>query len=386
MKIAVPCERRADETRVAAVPETVKKLLALADGARVVIESGAGAGASIPDRAYREAGAEIAGSYAETVGDADVVLTVNRPATAAGGRDELGALPRGCVVLGMGDAWHEREALDAYAGAGIETFAMELIPRITRAQAMDALSSQANLAGYRAVIDAGYHFGRAFPLMMTAAGTVPPAKVLVMGAGVAGLQAIATAGRLGGAVRATDVRPAAKEEVESLGATFLAVEDEEFKRAEAAGGHAKEMSDAYKEKQAQLIAETVPRMDIIVTTALVPGKGAPKLLTEAMVDSMKPGSVIADLAAAQGGNAARTRPGEAITTDNGVTILGWTNWPARIPVSASSLYARNLVNLLKLMVDGDGRLTPDVDDAVVNGTRLVSGGRVVHPEIAGEDG
>ncbi|SDF51525.1 NAD(P) transhydrogenase subunit alpha [Limimonas halophila] len=383
MKLAIPRERRAGETRVAAVPETVKKLLGLGlTEPQVVVETGAGAGASIPDQAFSDAGATIAQSYKETVAGADVVLKVNRPVTAGedAEADELADLPKGAVVIAVFDVWQAGGAIQACADAGVHAFAMDLMPRITRAQAMDVLSSQANLAGYRAVIDSAHQFGRAFPLMMTAAGTVPPARVLVMGAGVAGLQAIATAGRMGASVSATDVRPAAKEQVESLAAKFVAVEDEEFKEAESAGGYAKEMSDAYKQKQAQLIAETVPKQDIVITTAQVPGRKAPQLVSAEMVASMKPGSVIADLAAGQGGNVALTEPG-SVSVQHGVTILGHTNWPARIPVSASSLYARNLVSFLKLMVAEDGGLSPDGEDQLLTGTRLTGGGRIVHPDF-----
>ena len=383
MKVAIPRERRNGETRVAAVPETVKKLLGLGlSEPKVVVETGAGAAASFTDRAYTDAGAEIAGDYGETVAGADVVLKARGPITAeedpAG--EEISALPSGAVLIAMFDVHQAGGTIRACADAGVHAFAMELMPRITRAQAMDVLSSQANLAGYRAVIDCAQHFGRAFPLMMTAAGTVPPAKVLVMGAGVAGLQAIATAGRMGASVNATDVRPAVKEQVESLGAKFVAVEDEEFREAEAAGGYAKEMSEAYKQKQAELIGETVPKQDIVITTAQVPGRKAPQLVSADMVASMKAGSVIADLASAQGGNVALTEP-DSVSVQHDVTILGHTNWPARIPVSASSLYARNLVSFLKLMVDAEGALIPAGEDTLLTGTRLTGGGEIVHPDF-----
>jgi len=388
MKVAIPRERRDGETRVAAVPDTVKKLLGVGlSEPKVVVETGAGAGASIPDQAFTDAGAEIGKDYNATVEGADVVLKVRRPITADedAKADELAAVPRGAVVIALFDPSQAGNAIKACADAGIHAFAMELMPRITRAQAMDVLSSQANLAGYRAVIDCANHFGRAFPLMMTAAGTVPPAKVLVMGAGVAGLQAIATAGRMGASVSATDVRPAVKEQVQSLGAKFVAVEDEEFKEAEAAGGYAKEMSEAYKKKQAELIAETVPKQDIVITTAQVPGRKAPQLVGAEMVANMKAGSVIADLAAGQGGNVALTEP-DRVCVQHDVTILGHTNWPARIPVSASSLYARNLVNFLKLMVDKAGALAPAGDDALLTGTRLTGGGEIVHPDFQASGG
>lgn len=383
MKIAIPKERREGEARVAASPDSVKKLLDMPlDSVEVVVESGAGSAASIPDEAFEKAGAKIAKDYAAAVKDADVVLKVRRPLLAnEGGTDELKPLKKGCKLIATLDPWQSGPAIAAYAEAGVDAFAMEFMPRITRAQAMDVLSSQANLAGYRAVIDAGQQFKRAFPMMMTAAGTIPPAKVLVMGAGVAGLQAIATAKRMGAAVSATDVRPAAKEQVESLGGKFVAVEDEEFKEAESAGGYAKEMSDAYKKKQAQLIAETVPKMDIVITTALIPGRPAPKLVTGDMVKSMKPGSVIVDMAVSQGGNVELSEL-DKVAEVNDVTIIGYSNWPARIPVSSSSLYARNLLNFLQLMVDKESKaLKVNLEDDIIKGTCLTHDGKVVHPDI-----
>src|SRR5215470_10253900 len=299
MKIGIPRERRPNEARVAVSPDTVKKLVAL--GAEVMIETGAGAGSAVPDGAYAAAGARIAVDEADSLRDADIVLKVQRPLTAAeGGPDELALLKPGAMLVGI---------LAPYAAHNVNAFAMEFLPRITRAQSMDVLSSQANLAGYRAVIEAAAVFGRAFPMMMTAAGTVPAARVMVMGAGVAGLQAIATARRLGAVVSATDVRPAAKEQVQSLGATFVAVEDEEFKQAETAGGYAKEMSDAYKAKQAAPTAETIKKQDIVITTALIPGRRAPVLVSEEMIESMRPGSIIIDLAVEQGGNCPLSEPG-----------------------------------------------------------------------------
>ncbi|HUN50470.1 MAG TPA: NAD(P) transhydrogenase subunit alpha, partial [Candidatus Sulfotelmatobacter sp.] len=295
MKIAIPRERRAGERRVAATPETVKKLIGL--GQSVVVETGAGAGTDIPDQFYADMGASIAPDEAAALRDADVVFKVQRPLTQAeGGPDELGYLRPGAKLIAMLAPLQHRDQVKAYAAAKVDAFAMELMPRITRAQSMDVLSSQSNLAGYKAVLDAATEFGRAFPMMMTAAGTVAPARVFVMGVGVAGLQAIATARRLGAVVSATDVRPATKEQVESLGAKFVMVDDEESKQAQTAGGYAKEMSDAYKAKQAALIAETLTKQDIVITTALIPGRPAPELITEAMVKSMKPGSVIVDLA------------------------------------------------------------------------------------------
>jgi NAD(P) transhydrogenase subunit alpha len=384
MKIAIPKERRHGEARVAASPDTVKKLLGLpADKVEVAVETGAGDGASIPDEQFKNAGATIAKDYAACVKDADVVFKVRRPIIKGeqGGTDELSPLKKGALLIGNLDPTQSPEAVRAYADAGVEAFAMEFMPRISRAQAMDTLSSQANLAGYRAVVDASTEFKRGFPMMMTAAGTVPPAKVLVMGAGVAGLQAIATARRLGGVVSATDVRPAAKEQVESLGASFVAVEDEEFKEAEAAGGYAKEMSDAYKKKQAELIADTIKKMDVVITTALIPGREAPKLVTADMVKSMKPGSIIVDLAVEQGGNCELSEF-DQVVEKHGVTIVGYANWPSRVAVSASNLYARNLFNFLQLMVDKESKqLKVNMDDQLIAGTRLTQDGEVIHERV-----
>ena len=383
MRIGVLRERRDGERRVAATADSVKKLVAL--GATVAVESGAGLGSAVTDEAYRAAGAEVAPDAATALQGADVVLKVRRPLRSGEGEiDELSLIPRGATLIGVLEPYDDADSLAAYAAAGIESFALELVPRITRAQSMDVLSSQANLAGYRAVLEAASVFGRAYPMMMTAAGTVPPARVLVMGAGVAGLQAIATARRLGAVVSATDVRPAAKEQVQSLGASFVAVEDEEFKAAETAGGYAKEMSADYRAKQAALIAETVKKQDIVICTALIPGRKAPVLMDEAMVRSMKPGSVIVDLAAERGGNCALTRPGEVVE-DGGVTIVGYRNVPGRIATDASALYARNLVAFLTPLVDKDSKaLKVDGGDEIVAATRLTSGGRVVHPSFGGK--
>lgn len=383
MKIGIPRERRPHELRVAATPDSVKKLLAL--GAEVLIESGAGAGASYMDEAYAAVGARLVPDEAAVLAEADVVLKVQRPMTEAeGGPDELAMMKPGAVLIGILAPFAARDQLAAYAGRPVDAFALEFMPRITRAQSMDVLSSQSNLAGYRAVIDAAAEFGRAFPMMMTAAGTIAPAKVMVMGAGVAGLQAIATARRLGAVVSATDVRPAAKEQVQSLGATFVAVEDEEFKQAETAGGYAKEMSDAYKQKQAALIAETVRKQDVIITTALIPGRAAPRLLTEEMVQSMKPGSVVVDLAVEQGGNCALSEPGRVVVK-HGVKIVGHLNVPSRTAVDSSALYARNLVNFLTPLVDKDSKaLKIDWDDEIVKGVALTRDGKIVHPAFAGE--
>jgi len=382
MKIGIPRERRANEARVAVSPDTVKKLVAL--GAEVMIESGAGVGSAVPDGAYAAAGARIAVDEAECLKDADVVLKVQRPLTAAeGGPDELALMKSGAMLIGILAPYAAKEQVAAYAAQGVNAFAMEFLPRITRAQTMDVLSSQANLAGYRAVIEAAAVFGRAFPMMMTAAGTVPAARVMVMGAGVAGLQAIATARRLGAVVSATDVRPAAKEQVQSLGATFVAVEDEEFKQAETAGGYAKEMSDSYKAKQAALTAETIKKQDIVITTALIPGRPAPVLVSEDMVKSMKPGSVVVDLAVEQGGNCPLSEPGK-IVVKNGVSIVGLLNLPSRIAVDSSALYARNLLAFLTPLVDKETKaLKINWDDEIIKATALTRDGNIVHPAFAG---
>jgi NAD(P) transhydrogenase subunit alpha len=372
MKIAVAAEGDPAEPRVAATPETVKKMKAL--GADVVVEPGAGIDSGILDSDYQAAGATIASG---AVKDADIVLKVRRPTAG-----ELASYKRGAIVIALMDPFGNEAALKAMAEAGIVAFAMELMPRITRAQTMDVLSSQANLAGYRAVIDASAEYGRAFPMMMTAAGTVPAARVFVMGAGVAGLQAIATARRLGAVVTATDVRPAAKEQVQSLGAKFIAVEDEEFKQAETAAGYAKEMSKEYQAKQAALVAEHIAKQDIVITTALIPGRPAPRLISKEMVASMKPGSVIVDLAIERGGNCELAKPGE-VAQVNGVKIVGHLNTPGRIAASASSLYARNIYAFLEILVDKNAK-APAIkwDDEIVKGTALTRDGAVVHPSFA----
>ena len=382
MRLAVPKERRPGEARVAATPETVKKLRGL--GLSVVVESGAGAGASIPDADYVAAGAEIAPDPAATFANASIVFCVQAPCGPGEGEvDQLSLIPRGALLIGGLNIWSDPKRAEVYAQRGIDACAMELLPRITRAQSMDILSSQANLAGYRAVIEAAMEYPRAFPMMMTAAGTVAPAAVFVIGAGVAGLQAIATARRLGAKVSATDVRPAAKEEIKSLGATFVGVETEESKQAQTAGGYAKEMSDDFKRRQAELMAETVKKQDIIICTALTMGRSAPKIITAEMVASMKPGSVIVDVAADAGGNCALTRPGERVLTENGVSILGWRNWPARIPVAASSLYARNLLTFVTTFWDKEAKAPKlDANDEIVRGVLLTRGGVVVHPQFA----
>ena len=377
MKIAIVRERLEGENRVAATPETVGKLVAL--GASVQVEKGAGLGSRILDTDYVTAGAEIAGTAAAALKGADVVLSVQRPEAAA-----LAGVNKGALLIGALDPYGHDKEVAALAKAGVTAVSMELMPRITRAQVMDILSSQANLAGYQGVIEAAAAFDRAFPMMMTAAGTVRPAKAFVMGAGVAGLQAIATAKRLGAAVSATDVRPAAKEQVESLGGKFIAVEDEEFKQAETAGGYAKQMSAQYQAKQAELTAQHIAKQDIVITTALIPGRPAPRLITKAMVESMAPGSVIVDLAAERGGNVELTVPGKVVE-HNGVTIIGYTNVQGRIPTTASQLYARNLLAFLTTLIDAkEKKLAINWDDELVKATVLTRDGAVVHASFMGE--
>jgi NAD(P) transhydrogenase subunit alpha len=374
MKIAIPAEIDPDEPRVAATPDTVKRMAAL--GATVAVEKGAGLKAGIPDHDYQAAGANIAAGAKDALTDADVVLKVRRPA-----QSELQNYKPGAIVIGMLDPYGNETALAEIAQAKVVAFAMELLPRISRAQGMDVLSSQANLAGYRAVIDAAAVFGRALPMMITAAGTVPAARVFIMGAGVAGLQAIATARRMGAIVTATDVRPAAKEQVESLGAKFIAVEDEEFKAAETAAGYAKEMSKEYQAKQAALIAAHIVKQDIVITTALIPGRPAPKLVTKAMVAAMKPDSVIVDLAVERGGNCELSKPGEVVDA-NGVKIVGYLNVPGRLAATASSLYAKNLYNFLELIVDKKTKsIAVPWDDEIVRGALVTRDGQVVHPNF-----
>jgi len=379
MKIAILKERRPHETRVAVSAETIKKFSDL--GAEVCVEKGAGQGSSIPDAEFKEAGATIAANAADAVADADIVLKVQRPMIAGEKEDELSILSSGQALVCQMNALTDSDFVAAMADAGVTGFAMELMPRISRAQSMDVLSSQSNLAGYKAVLDAAAEFGRAFPMMMTAAGTVPPARVLVMGAGVAGLQAIATARRLGAVVSATDVRPATKEQVESLGATFVAVEDEEFAEAQTAGGYAKEMSDAYKEKQAALIAETIAKQDIVICTALIPGRPAPELIDEKMVASMKPGSIIVDLAVESGGNCALSQL-DKVVQKNGVKIVGHANTPSRVATDASRLFAKNLLNFLTPLIDQEnGTFNIDMEDETVSGTLVTRDGKVVHPML-----
>jgi proton-translocating NAD(P)+ transhydrogenase subunit alpha len=374
ISIGVPAEGK-DEPRIGLSPETAKKLVKA--GAKVTVRSGAGLRSHFSDQDYKDAGAEIAKSDEDAVSGADVVFTVRRPPLAL-----AKAMKKGAALIGMLDPFSDADELDALAKTGVALFAMELMPRITRAQSMDVLSSQSNLAGYKAVVDASAAFERALPMMMTAAGTVPAARVFIMGVGVAGLQAIATARRLGAIVTATDVRPAVKEQVASLGAKFIAVEDEEFKQAETAGGYAKEMSDAYKKKQAELVAEHVKNQDIVITTALIPGRPAPKLISKAMVESMKPGSIIVDLAAERGGNTDLTKPGE-IAEHKGVRIFGLLNLPGQVPVNASSLYAKNLVAFLEPFIDKETKeLAINWDDELVKGTAIARDGAIVNEMIA----
>jgi proton-translocating NAD(P)+ transhydrogenase subunit alpha len=369
----LPLPRKLDpsEPRVAASPDTVKKFKAI--GAEVVIEPGAGIKSGLPDSEFTAVGATVS---ADALKDADIVIKVKRPEAS-----ELARYKRGALVIAIMDPYGNEAALKTIADAGVSAFAMELMPRITRAQVMDVLSSQANLAGYRAVIEAAESFGRAFPMMMTAAGTVPAAKVFVMGVGVAGLQAIATARRLGAVVTATDVRPATKEQVESLGAKFLAVEDEEFKNAQTAGGYAKEMSKEYQAKQAALTAEHIKKQDVIITTALIPGRPAPRLVTTEMVKSMKPGSVLVDLAVERGGNVEGIRSGETVEVD-GVKLVGFPNLAGRVATSASSLYARNLLSFIETLVDKSTKaLAVNWDDELVKATALTKDGAIVHPNF-----
>ncbi len=372
--IAVTSES-SDEPRVAASPETVKKFSAL--GATVRVESGAGARSRFADDAYRAAGATVV-SRGEALAGADVLLAVRRPSV-----DDIKTLKPGAIVAAMIDPYGDRAAIDALAASGASIFSMEFMPRTTRAQSMDVLSSQANLAGYKAVVDGASMFGQALPMMMTPAGTVPAAKAFIMGVGVAGLQAIATARRMGAQVTATDVRPATKEQVQSLGAKFVAVEDEEFKQAQTATGYAKPMSAEYQAKQAELVAAHIKLQDIVITTALIPGRPAPRLVTKAMVESMKSGAVIVDLAAERGGNCELTEPGQTIETANGVKIFGPLNLAGTIAVNASSLYAKNLLSFLDIMFDKKEKtLAVNWDDELIKGTLIAKDGIVVHPNLS----
>ncbi len=377
MKVAIVKERRAHERRVAATPDTVKQMVGL--GLGVSVEAGAGAEAGFLDSAYEAAGASIAADEAAALGDADVVLKVQRPQ-----KGEIDQLKKGAVLIGLLAPTQNKADVEAYAKAGVSAFALELVPRITRAQTMDVLSSQANLAGYKAVVDAAGEFGRAFPMMMTAAGTIKAARVLVMGAGVAGLQAIATARRLGAIVSATDVRAAAKEQVESLGATFLTVDEEAAKSAETAGGYAREMGEDYQRRQREKVTEALKRTDIVICTALIPGRKAPILLTADMVAVMAPGSVIVDLAVEAGGNVEGSKAGSIVTSANGVRIVGYENFPSRIAVDASMLYARNVMSFLRLLFDQESKFRVDQSDEIIKATLLTMDGTIVNPALLPE--
>ena len=384
MKIAILKERRPHETRVAATPETVKKLKAL--GAEVTVEAGAGTAAAYTDQAYVEAGATVVPDASSAAAAGDIVFKIQRPMASAEGLDEIGLLRSGQTLMSPLGALTNPDLVQALAAKGVTAFALELIPRITRAQSMDILSSQANLAGYKAVLLAANNFGRIFPQMMTPGGTLAPSRAFIMGVGVAGLQAIATARRLGSIVTATDVRPATKEQVQSLGGKFVAVEDEEFKAAETAGGYAKEMSAEYRAKQAALVADHIKTQDIVVTTALIPGRKAPVLVTEDMVKTMKPGSVIVDMAVEQGGNCPLSEYGKVVERF-GVKIVGPANLPAELPTDSSSLFSRNLLNFITPMVDKETKtLKIDLNDEVVKGTLVIRDGEIVHPSLSQNPG
>ncbi len=377
VKIAVPAETDPNEGRVAITPDTVKRFKAL--GADVTVQKGAGEKSRLPDEAYTDEGAKIAADAKAAVKGADIILRVRRPSAT-----EIKSYPKGALVVAAMDPYGNEDAVKAMAQAGLTAVAMEFMPRITRAQVMDILSSQANLAGYQAVIDAADVYDRAMPMMMTAAGTVPAARVFVMGAGVAGLQAIATARRLGAVVSATDVRPASKEQVESLGAKFIAVENDEFKQAETAGGYAKEMSDDYKKQQAELVAAHIAKQDIVITTALIPGRPAPRLVTADMINSMKPGSVLVDLAVERGGNIEGAVPG-ALAEVGPATVVGYLNVPGRIAATASLLFAKNLYAFVETLIDKESKsLNVNWDDELVKATVLTRDGEVVHPAFAAQ--
>ncbi|WP_323813751.1 Re/Si-specific NAD(P)(+) transhydrogenase subunit alpha [Cellvibrio sp. NN19] len=384
MKIVITKERREHERRVAATPDTVKKLIGL--GFDVAVEKDAGIASRISNESYQDAGASISDDIAGLLGSADIVLKVQRPILAgeklAGESDinELALIKRGALLIAMLAPYSEPAAIAQYAEAGITAMTLEFVPRITRAQSMDVLSSQSNLAGYRAVLEAINVYDRAMPMMMTAAGTIAPARVMVLGAGVAGLQAIATAKRLGAIVSATDVRAASKEQVESLGGKFVMVESDEVKNAETAGGYAKEMSDDYKRRQAELVAETLKKQDIAICTALIPGRKAPTLINDEMVHSMRPGSVIVDLAAEQGGNCTLTKPGEIVEV-NGVSIIGLLNIPSRLSADASALYAKNILNFLTPMMNAEKQFNVNWQDEIIAATVLTRDGAVVHPNF-----
>lgn len=376
MDIAVLKDIKSPEARVAATPETVKAYVK--SGHAVTVVKGAGASADYADALYKEAGASIAATNTAAVKSADLVMSI-----AGGDAKLVGAMKKGAAITGLMNPTDQPKYVAALAKAGVTGFALEYIPRISRAQSMDVLSSQSNLAGYRSVVEAGGIYGRAMPMMMTAAGTVAPAKVFIMGVGVAGLQAIATARRLGAVTTATDVRPATKEQVASLGAKFIAVENEEFKAAETAGGYAKQMSPEYQKLQAELTASHVAKQDIVITTALIPGRDAPVLITKAMLDTMKPGSVLIDLAVERGGNVEGAKPGEIVTTKNGVHIVGHLNWPSRMAADASNMFARNLKAFLPLVTAEDGSFAPDWDDEIIKGCALTKDGEIIHERVKG---
>ena len=380
MKISIPKERRPDEARVAGSPDTVKKFIGL--GFDVVIETGAGEASSIADLDYTAAGATIAADEAAALGDADIVLKVQRPLIASeGGPDEISLMKSGAILVGMLSAVSNPDQVQQYASAGLTVFSLELLPRISRAQSMDVLSSQSNLAGYKAVLDAAHEFTRALPMMMTAAGTIPPAKVLVLGAGVAGLQAIATARRLGAVVMAYDVRPAVKEQVESLGAKFVDVDPDSIEGAETAGGYAQEMAADYQAKQAKVLHDTLKKQDIVICTALIPGRPAPVLITEEMAKDMRPGSVIVDLAVEQGGNCPLSEFGKVVVK-HGVTLVGYANVPSRLAADATAMYARNLLSFITPLVDAETKdLEIDWSDEIIAGSLVAREGAVVHPAL-----
>jgi len=376
LKIAVLNDAGGDEARVSATPDTVKGYVA--SGHSVAVVKGAGIAANFSDADYKTAGATIAASNAAAAKTADLVLSIT-------GRDAkfVSGLKKGAGITGLMNPTDNPKYAAACAKAGVTAFALEYIPRISRAQSMDVLSSQSNLSGYRAVVEGAGIYGRAMPMMMTAAGTVAPAKCFIMGVGVAGLQAIATARRLGAVTTATDVRPATKEQVASLGAKFIAVENEEFKAAETAGGYAKQMSPEYQKLQAELTATHIAKQDIVITTALIPGRAAPVLVTKAMLETMRPGSVLVDLAAERGGNVEGAKAGEIVTTKNGVKIVGLLNWPSRMASDASNMFARNLKNFLPLVTAEDGSYAPDWDDDIIKGCALTRDGNVVHERLKG---
>ncbi len=374
MKIAVLNDASGNEARVAATPETVKGYINA--GHKVSVVKGAGAAADFSDADYKDVGATLSKDNPSAVKDADLVMSIT-----GGTKKLLSSLNKGAGITGLLNPTDNPDYAKACAKAGVTAYALEYIPRISRAQSMDVLSSQSNLAGYRAVIEAGSIYGRAFPMMMTAAGTVAPAKVFIMGAGVAGLQAIATARRLGAVTTATDVRPAAKEQVGSLGAKFIAVENEEFKEAETAGGYAKQMSAEYQKLQAELTASHLTKQDIVVTTALIPGRPAPRLIDKAMIDTMKAGSVIVDMAVERGGNVEGSKAGEIVITKNGVKLVGLLNWPSRMAADASNMFARNLKNFLPLVTAEDGSYAPNWDDEIIQGCALTRDGDVVHERL-----